>query len=107
MKLIKWVLIGLGVLFLLWVFGILFKIIGVLVGILGAVITAVSVILFQKSFWLVAATVLVLYLVFRNKGTGPVRNGKSKTSYAGQTYNKIGDLDRRLDRLNDILNRDR
>ncbi|PIE01703.1 MAG: hypothetical protein CSA81_10555 [Acidobacteria bacterium] len=107
MKLLKWIVIGLGVLFLLWIFGIFFKFLGVFAGALGAVISAFSVLLFNKSVWLAVLFVALIYLITKKKPAAGQSFSQGQTSGVNATYIKIGELDRRLDRLNDILSRQR
>lgn len=111
MKVLKWIIIGLGTLFLLWIFGILFKILGVLISLFGAVIGSLTALFFSRAFWVVAITGLVVFLILRNRTGRRCRRSRhqappSSEPTSGTSYSrKVGDLDRRLDRLNDMLSR--
>jgi len=101
MKILKWGLITMGVLFFLWVFGIFFKIFALILGVFGGVLSVLAGIVFAKFFWVIALIALVGYLIFRKKKTVP-------QSHVGPDayVRTVSDLDRRLDRLNDILSRE-
>ena len=117
MKVLKWIILGLGSLFLLWIFGILFKVFGLVVAVFGTVLSAVTAAVFNKIFWFFAISGVIIFLVARNSRGGLHRGGHSRRGTSGMApadphphagddyFQKVGNMDRRLDRLNDILSR--
>jgi hypothetical protein len=108
MKWTKWLLLTLGLLVLLSVFNLLIKLVAALVGVIGWLISAVAMVVFHKSFWILLAVGFVAYLLMKRseKGRFSQEGGSASGAQGLDPYGahpKVMELDRRLDRLNDIL----